>query len=62
MRMHPIGRLRCVRDRGLRGLDEVRSTALGAAHGLTTLSPDELLSSPEIDIVLNLTPLPHIAT
>jgi predicted dehydrogenase len=37
-------------------LDEVRRTALGAEHGLATLSPDELLSSREIDIVLNLTP------
>jgi predicted dehydrogenase len=37
-------------------LDETRRTALAEKHGLTAMTPDELLSSTEIDIVLNLTP------
>jgi predicted dehydrogenase len=37
-------------------LDAARRTALAEAHGLTATAPDALLSDPEIDVVLNLTP------
>jgi predicted dehydrogenase len=37
-------------------LDEARRTALAEEYGLMAMEPDELLSDPEIDIVLNLTP------
>jgi predicted dehydrogenase len=37
-------------------LDKVRRAALAEEHGLMAMEPDELLSDPDIDIVLNLTP------
>ncbi len=37
-------------------LDRERRTALAEEHGLAAMEPDELLSCPEIAIVLNLTP------
>lgn len=37
-------------------LDAKRRAALAAEHGLAPMEPDALLSDPELDIVLNLTP------
>ena len=43
-------------------LEPVRCAALAAAHALGALSVEELLASPSIDVVLNLTPpLAHMA-
>ena len=39
--------------------DAERAEAMAAGHGLEVMTVEELISSPEIDVILNLTPVPR---